>query len=414
MENKGFWLRNGLLFFIILCSVSFYELKFIPMVGIKALEFFGAILIVVLLVINFIYDNTPRIKKHFTIEVTLILTAVVLSTFGAYLFHDQPFAVTIVVQRYMYFFLLYFLLHQLKPSINDVLKMIVFIGMIHAAIYVASYVLYPNVLVHSKVAEARGTVRIFFPGLIYVFLSLFLSVYLFFSTKNRIYLLIAFVGILITILLGTRQVLVTIVFLLFMYILISKKVTSKFAVFTLVILSLIPLYFIFQDIFISLVEVSKAQSQQQKEDVRLRAIKFFIFDFFPNKISYLTGNGEPSSNSIFGIKVNQIKKFMGFYQGDVGLVGDFSKFGLLFVIAQLMAIFRIITWKLEERLWFIKLLMWSTLITLVTGGSLAQDGAALCLMFYLIDAHEYVKVKTPLPPGVSRQGAGRGPEIKKL
>jgi hypothetical protein len=307
----------------------------------------------------------------------------------------------------MYFFLLYFLLHQLKPAPNDVLKMIIYIGMVHALIYVVSYLLYPNTLVHSKAAEARGTVRIFFPGLLYVFLSLFLSLYLFFSTKRKIYLGIVFVGILITILLGTRQVLVTIVFLLLMYILFSRKVKSKIAVFTLIALSVIPLYFIFQDIFISLIEVSKAQSQKAGEDVRLRAIKFFVFDFFPNKISYLTGNGEASSNSIYGVKITQIKQHLGFYQSDVGIVGDFSKFGLLFVIGLLVAMYRIIVKKLDEKLVFIKLMMWSAVITLFTGGSLAQDAAAMCLMFYLIDAHDYQKETTPPDrsfPAMGKQG----------
>lgn len=390
MEKRSFLLNNGLLLFVILCSLSFYEIRFIPEVALKALEFAGVGVMVAMLVINFIYDKSPRIKKNFNIEIGLILGSVVLSMFGAYIFHYQTFATTAVVQRYMYFFLLYYLLHQLKPHPNDVLKLIIILGMAHAFIYLVQYLIYPVSILHSKTASARGTIRIFFPGLIYVFLSLFLSVYLFFSTKKNIYLVIAFVGILITILLGTRQVLVSIIFVLMMYILLSKKVKSKVAVFTIVALSLIPLYFMFEGIFVSLLEVSKEQSQQQGEDVRLRAIKFFIFDFFPNGISYITGNGESSSNSIFGIKVNQIKQHLGFYQSDIGIVGDFSKFGLLFVIGQLMSMYRIIVWKLDEKLAFIKLIMWSSAITLVTGGSFAKEAAALCLMFYLIDAHIYL------------------------
>jgi hypothetical protein len=413
MENKGFLLKNWVLLLIILCSISFYEIRFIPQVALKALEFMGAGLIVSLLILNSIYDKSPRIRKNFKVEISLILISVFLSMFGAYLYHDQPFAVTLVVQRYMYFFLLYFLLHQLKPAPNDVLKMIIYLGMVHAFIYIVSYLLYPNTLVHSKAAEARGTVRIFFPGLLYVFLSLFLSVYLFFSTKRKMYLGIAFVGILITILLGTRQVLVTIIFLLLMYILFSKKVKSKIAVFAMVAISLVPLYFIFQDIFISLIEVSKVQSQKAGDDVRLRAMKFFIFDFFPNKISYLTGNGEASSNSIFGVKVNQIKEHFGFYQSDIGLVGDFSKFGLLFVIGQLMIMYRVIVRKLDEKLAFIKLMMWSTVITMVTGGSPAHDAAAYGLMLYLIDAHDYMKETSPQFEK-ARMGVNKGLEMRPL
>lgn len=410
--KENFLERNGLLLFIILCSISFFEIRFIPIQLLKALEFAGIGMMSGMLIINLVYGKGPGIKKNFTFEIGLILTSVVLSMFGAYVYHQQPFAITAVVQRYMYFFLFYFLLHQLRPEPNDLLRLIIYLGITYALIYFAQYFLYPTQILHSKTAQARGTVRIFFPGAIYLFLSLFLGLYLFFATHKYKYIAIVLAGVFVTILLGTRQVLIPIIFLIIMYILFSKKVKSKFAVFTLAALSLIPLYFMFEGIFISLLEVSKEQSQNAEDDIRIRAMKYYIFDFFPNSFSYIIGNGESSSNSIFGIKVNQVKEFFGYYQSDIGLIGDFSKFGLLYIVGQLVSMIRIVTWKLDEKMAFIKLMIWSMIITMATSGSFAGDPVGVCIMFYLVDTQVYIQSLSLNPEHIKIENNKR-PDLRK-
>jgi hypothetical protein len=388
MDNNSFSIKNIIVTLVFLCSISFFELRIIPSSLLQGIGFLGICIMVVFLIFHFIYDKTPRLKKHFAIEIYLVFISLILSMFGAYIFHGQDFKTTALVQRYMYFFLFYFFLHQLKPDPYFLMRLFVYFGLTYAGLYFLQFMVHPFSIVQSKAFYDRGTLRIFFPGANFLFITFFLSIIQYFLTRNRIYIYFILIGFIIFILLGTRQVLFTVILVTLMYILLSNKVQNKIAVFTLILLSAVAFFFIFQEIFLSMLEVSKKQNANIEGDVRYRAITFFLFDFFPNRISYITGNGVASANSAYGVMVNNLKLYRGFYQTDIGLIGDFSKFGLVFLIAQFSIMFRILFLKIEEKLVFIKLVFWSMAITLITGGSIAAGDSitSVCSMLYLVDA----------------------------
>jgi hypothetical protein len=388
MDNNSFSIRNIVVIIVFLCSISFFELRIIPPALMTGIGFLGVCLMVLFLIFHFVYDKTPRLKKYFSIEIYLVFFALILSMFAAFIFHDQDFKTTGLVQRYMYYFLVYFFLHQLKPDPNFLLRLFVYFGLIFAGIYILQTLVYPFSILQSKAFYDRGTLRIFLPGANFLFITFFLSIIQYFLTKKNFYLIIILVGFIVFILLGTRQVLFTVIFISLMYILLSKKVKNKIAVSSLILLSAVAFFFIFQDIFLSMLEVSEKQNSNIEGDVRYRAIAFFLFDFFPNRVSYITGNGVASANSAFGVMVNNLKIYQGFYQTDIGLIGDYSKFGIFFLIAQFSIMIRILSGKIKQNLVFIKLVVWSMAITLITGGSIAAEGGitSICALLYLIDA----------------------------
>ena len=53
------------------------------------------------------------------------------SMISAYLFHEQDFNDTLLAQRTIYFYLFYFLLHQLKPEAEDLEKIIIGFGILN-------------------------------------------------------------------------------------------------------------------------------------------------------------------------------------------------------------------------------------------------------------------------------------------
>lgn len=387
MNSHTFQFKNIIVLIVFLCSISFFEIRFIPSGLLPGIGFMGICIMVLFLIVHYIYDKTSRLRKHFALEIYLMFFALILSMFGAYLFHEQPFGITAIVQRYMYYFLFYFFLHQIKPDPNFLLRLFIYFGIIYASIYLLQFLIYPVGLVQSKAFYDRGTLRIFFPGSNFLFITFFLSITQYFLTKNNFYLFLILLAFIVFILLGTRQVLFTVIFISIMYILLSNKVKNKIAVSSLVLLSAIAFFFIFQDIFLSMFEVSKKQQSNIEGDVRYKAISYFLFDFFPTRMSYLSGNGIASTNSAYGVIITNLKLFRGFYQSDIGLIGDFSKFGVFFIIAQFSIMIRIISGKLKQNLVFIKLIMWSMAITLITGGSFASSDVitSICALLYIVD-----------------------------
>ncbi len=384
-------LNRIILYLIILSSLSFFTLTAIPENVIKLFELLGPVIMAFFLILHSIYDTSAKFKKNFQIEIVLIFFAVFLSMFGAKYFHLQGFKITLISQRFMYFFLFYFFLHAIKIQPKELIQLIFIFGLAYSFLYLVQTALYPTPLTTSDMFPARGTIRIFIPGSVYLILAYLFSYIQFLNTLKIKFILICLLGIVIFILLGTRQVIAVMALLTIIATLNSKYAASKFVGIMLIVLTVIPAYFLFQDIIFSLIEVSQKQAGNIEQNVRVKAAIFFLFEFFPNKLAYLIGNGVPSAHSIYGIRIDEYKSAFGFFQSDIGLIGEFSKFGLLFVIAELLVLFRILFMKLHEHLYFIKLFVIGVMLTLFTGKGVfgaADNIVIICLLLYLIDVYK--------------------------
>jgi hypothetical protein len=169
-------------------------------------------------------------------------------------------------------------------------------------------------------------------------------------------------------------------------------VKSKILILVIAALSVVPVIFMFQDIFLSLLDVSQQQSEGFAEDIRVRAATFFILELFPNNLSYLTGNGADSANSPYGQAIQMYRDVYGFYQSDVGIIGDFTKFGALYVLAVFVLIFRMIFSKTGDDYSYIKYYYINILLTLFTGGSPfgeADSIVAIGMTMYIMDVDKH-------------------------
>lgn len=143
--------------------------------------------------------------------------------------------------------------------------------------------------------------------------------------------------------------------------------------------------------FMEILEATQYELSRDEPNVRLLAINYFMNDFMPADIAYIFGNGQDSINSPFGKHVNMLKRVFGFYQSDIGIIGDYSKFGLLFVIAQLSIYGRIVFGKLHPNLEFLRYMFIGLTITLFTGRNyLGNPGGIvfICAVCYLIDYYK--------------------------
>ncbi|HYX05718.1 MAG TPA: hypothetical protein VE912_03210 [Bacteroidales bacterium] len=377
---------------VALCSLGLFSIIFIPASLRDAIQLLGILIIIFFNAIYMIYDNTPRMRQYFRNEIILFLLSTFFSMFIAYAYHHQGFGTTFIVQRFMYYYFFYFLLHNLRIKAIDLERIVVIIGIIYAVLYVLQFAAYPFQLIDSRINPSRGTIRIFFPGNSYMFIAYFILLQQYFTFNRLRYLLIILLFFAVGgILQGTRQSLATMVLLTGANILFSNRVKSKFGIIFISLIGVGALFLMFQDIFLQMFNVTRQQSQDASTNIRVMAAIFFLTDFMPAKIAYIFGNGQDSLNAAFGAQVNYYKTFYGFYQSDIGIIGNYSKFGILFVVAQLSIMIRVIFGKLHRNLAYLKYFMVSVALTMFVGGGYfgaAIDIPAIVIVVYLIDYYK--------------------------
>jgi hypothetical protein len=384
--------KRLIILFVIVASLGMYELVFLGKDMIKILELLGIGVIALIILLQLVYSKGENFKTNFGWEILLVFVGVILSMFTAFSGHNQGFTTTLIAQRFMYFYFFYFALHFIRISDVDLEKIIVYLAITYVVFYLLQFVAYPTVIFDVRTAEERGTVRIFLQGLSYLVLAYFYILNKLFErfTPGRLALLFLFFSIFI--LMGTRQIILTMFMLTVLNVLFSKKIKSKVMIMFLVIVSAIPIVFIFQDIFLSILSVTQEQSEGFEDDIRIRAATFFLYELFPNKISYITGNGAPSLNSPYGQLIQMYMDVFRFYQSDVGIVGDYSKFGAFFVIAVLAILIRVLTMKISSEFSYLKYYYFSIVLTMFTGGGTFGEGSSIvliCITLYILDIDKH-------------------------
>jgi len=105
-------LKKIVIILIILCSVDFFTLIFIPEAVQKGSDILALGLTAGLLVLMYFYDTTNPLPKSFTFPIVLIFISVIISMFAAYALQEQGFTTTFWGQRAVYYFLVYFLISE--------------------------------------------------------------------------------------------------------------------------------------------------------------------------------------------------------------------------------------------------------------------------------------------------------------
>ncbi len=384
--------KKLIIYIIALSALELFNFAFLDADLIKAFQLAGIGLAVAVIFIQLVYQKEERFKKKFTLELFLIFLGVILSMFMAQYGHDQSLTTTLIAQRFMYYYLVYWALHSLKVKTEDVESIIYWLGLTFSVFYVLQFLIYPNLIFDVRIAQDRETVRIFLSGFTFLVLSYFLILNRLFESFAIWKLLSIMFFLIILILMGTRQVIFSVLLLTLMYVLFSKAVKSRSLIFILITASIIPLIFLFQEIFLSLIDLSKHQSEALADNVRIRSTVFFLTQLFPNTFSYITGNGADSTNSAYGFMIQMYKDGYGFYQSDVGIIGDYTKFGVFFTIAVFVIIFKIIFRKISPSFSYIKFFFISILLTLFTGGGPFGQGdsiVAICFTLYILDIDKH-------------------------
>lgn len=386
-------------FVIILGALEFFDVRFLGENILKIVQLGSLAVMILFILIDYIYNREERIQTLFSKEIGFMLLAVLLSMYIANTEQDQSYTTTFIAQRYMYFYIFYFFLHGLRIRPNDLVIIIVGFGILISLLYLLQYILYPTILFNVRISDERGTLRIFFPGQSFVFMTFFFSLLKFFDKYKYPWLILTGLTFVIIILLGSRLILLTSALIAGYFMITSDKVKSKLLLIPVGIIALLVFLFIFRGIFTQLIDISKGQQVNFADDVRIRAATFFLTEFFPSTLSYFLGNGAESLNSPYGMWVYQIREDFNFYQGDVGIIGDYTQFGIIFVITAASIYIKTLSAKYPYQYKFLYYYMLFISLLMLTSGDFGNVSAYIpvLIIMYILDVSKhdsrYDKVK---------------------
>lgn len=383
------------LFLVILISLRVFSFNLVDDRIFDVLEL-GIILSVISLHFFFLSIRS-KAEKRFNWIVFLMILMPLISSIPAYTEHNQNLYYSLLASRTIFLWLLYFVLHKLKPDKEDLLKLVVIIGFIWAIINIVQQFTYPKVLFISMQAGTgeRGVIRIFFRDVRYAVLAFFI---LYFSILKEFKydkfggVLVLFAGILVT---GTRQIIFSTLGLsLVAYMLYNrKKINYKMIIGGIAVL--LAGIFVLHDFIIGLIMETMEQDIISADYIRIVCAKFFVVDYSDNIGKMLFGNGWDHALSPYGAQINYYKYFKGFYRADIGLFGGYSMFGIFKILVDIVFFIKIFLMRNDEELYFVKIFFVFIAMTSFTGQyffSYYPSVVLFCFVLYYIDTHFFEKV----------------------
>lgn len=303
-------------------------------------------IVMVLIWHNVVYKR--NINTPFSSFVKAIIALSLLSSISAFFFHDQSFGLSFLTSRTIFFWLAYFSLHKMDIDPKKLEKILIGFGLVWSIIMIVQQFTYPNILFdvyHGVTYEGGqernvdirgGIVRVWIAGIGF---SYFLASYAWQQLYKKLSLMnITLFGIIIAgiVFMQSRQVIFGLILVYTIDVILSFRVNNVKSIrFSAIFFGIGIIFFaIAGDFIIALIELSKNQEITSGDYVRAQEIDFFLFKYWPNPLCYIIGNGWEHDSSPYGKEIKeQIKWGLGLYRSDIGLIGAFNKFGLIYVLS---------------------------------------------------------------------------------
>lgn len=329
---------------------------------------------------------------NFKNEIVLLAILPLISAFSSYYYRGQPVLVGLMVARESLFWLLYFYLHKSRYSENDVIKVITIVAIISSMIYIFQQLLYPYVYLfnslqsYDDVEIRQGLYRFrLFQLNPYIFFSFYYYLWKFLETKNLDNLGKAVLFIVAIYLTLTRQIYFCIFIPALFYQFFKKDNVSYKLLFSL-ITGFILLYIVYQnlDLIIGGDFVEKTKEQTDENNIRVLSYAFFGLEYWVDNLNMLFGNGAASwGNSAYGDEIQAIEEDNRLYRSDIGIVGLFNMYGVVYVIAVLLLYVKFFRCYKQVPV-YLRMLVIASIINLPLA-CWTENGFCMSMFFYLID-----------------------------
>lgn len=311
-----------------------------------------------------------------------------VSIFSSYTLHGQSlvegYRVTMFSLTYLFFFILYIQKIDFKVILNISLAF----GVFWVAMEAIQQLTYPTIWfatrydTFDKAIEIRnGIYRYNMEGREFGLVLLFYSFQKYLEKSRSKYLLGVALGLVGVYLLATRQIMVaSVLCLLYAMVAMHKlKPVSFIGISVIVLLIYINMDSLFGD-YIKMTETV------DEDYVRFASYNYYAFEYNNGQLMpFLIGNGlEGISN--YGKEIENIQQ-LGLYRADIGIVGMYSWYGILYVLTVLaFFVFTVIKRKyIDIYLQMYILYMIITSAMLHHFGYSAHHIMTICIILYLID-----------------------------
>lgn len=268
-------------------------------------------------------------------------------------FQNQSFSVSLIaILPYFFAYLSFFVFMKLNIDETVVKKIILSFLICSIIIYIVNYITFPIMFFGDKDAadidDSRGIIRIGVQYLDLFILAIFYSINQWLLYKKKKWLMIMVLCFIMIVLSVTRQIITITTVLGTLFFLKKSNFYQKVVFiilvtfFTVYILPEIPIYK-------ALIETTENQidnNENKREDVRIRAARFYLDEYQTNDFTRIFGNGIPSiGNSRWGNNFEMITRSEGFYSSDIGWIGFYWHFGLITVVGVLILLVRAVIIK---------------------------------------------------------------------
>lgn len=292
-----------------------------------------------------------RRTGYFSLPVSIFILSLILGSISAFIYYHQSFIQSFTVSSIFFPFFTYLMLVQLDLKKDDILQIVKLIFWVTLFIFSLDFYTFPDTLfaTRSEEIETRKSLGIIFDGLGFTILGalFYLQRYL---ITNKIYNLIPFIiaSVFIIFLTGSRTYLFALIasslfVIIYDLLNVNSKKNKAYTILSLFGIFSIAIYYL-QTHLLNLVDITKDQFSNYSDDIRLESINYYTTTFQKGFFTQLCGNGFPHSESELGlIRANAHES--GYFESDIGIIGLWSYFGLLSVIAWIFIYIRVFNKK---------------------------------------------------------------------
>jgi hypothetical protein len=369
--NKYFQL--SIIFLVILISLKFFEARFLgDLIGIKLPVLFTLILVSISLIFFF------SCKGEFVLPVQILTISILFSIFSAYIVWQQSIIDSIMRTMPLAVIPFFFLLSRFKIKIQDLEHVILIFGYIYFILNLfqilnpsTAYFGYALIGEMGGYVESRGVTRVIFPGAGIFWLACFISVSKI-STKyknNLIHLPLVILGLVVPVLQATRQLIAFSVALYALHFSVHLSFIKKIIISFLLVLLGFYVINLELEVFEGLYEKSVETQSEGSKYIRLITGQYYLTEFSDTLFTKFFGNGVPNEKSYYGTVTSRLIS-KGMFLEDVGIIGMYSQFGILSIIAWILIWFKSFTISLPDKYIYCKYYLWSILFTSLTSGSI--------------------------------------------
>jgi len=294
---------------------------------------------ILLLGYRLLIDKTLK-RGYFTGAVCVFILSMILAAIPASIYHYQGFLDSIRTSGRFYPFFMYLFLIQVDYSKKEILQVVKVFFWATLVVFVIDVKTFPDSIFGWRIwdlLETRGSFSFIFFGQGFTVLGAFFYLRKFLLEKKILYLLPFIIAVLfMAFLTGARSYIIGLLagslFMILMYF-IKAEFSPRKIIMLIIIFAVFSSGIIYGKQYITnFMDITQEQLGDYDSDTRNECIKFYSGEFQKNIVTKILGNGYPRLETPLGQAFAQAED-KGFYTSDIGIVGVWTHFGLLAVLA---------------------------------------------------------------------------------